>query len=135
MLLVEPLVQFCEDVHYSRSLTWAAWVCVGPPAHILPFNLVARMLKYATQPHLKDVPSAEKTLRADIIGKMAKDEKVEFAQWRARAGVQEGEFVRWMAERMVRSVSKSWAGLLGMADVLHADWGFKIKDLDEDHAR
>ncbi|RDX57455.1 alpha/beta-hydrolase [Lentinus brumalis] len=135
LLLAAPMTPFHEDVHYGRSLTWRDWVSVGPPTRVLSFNLLARVMKLAIQSKLKDVPAAEKLLRAMYFDHMTDEEKVHFAAWRERTGAQEGAFERRMAEGMVKSVSKSWAGFLGTADALHADWGFKIEDLDEEHAK
>ncbi|KAI0705774.1 Alpha/Beta hydrolase protein [Cerioporus squamosus] len=134
VLLAAPMTPFHEDVHYGRSLTWRDWMGVGPPTRVLPCNLLAHAAKVFLQPKLKDVPTAEKLLRAMYFDHMTDEEKVHFAEWRERTEVQEGEFERRMSEGMVSSVSKSWAGFLGTSDALHADWGFVIKDLDEEHA-
>lgn len=135
VLLGAPLTPFREDVHYSRSLTWRDWLGVGPPTRVLPFNMLAHLTKAAIRPKVKDVPAAEKFLRSMFFDGMEEGEKTQFAEWRARNGVAEGEFEHRMAEGMVMSVSRSWAGFLGTADALHADWGFRISDLDEDHAK
>lgn len=135
LLLVAPLSPFHEDRGYNRSLSWRDWVGVGPPTRVIPHNLVPRTLKLALQGKVRDAESAERLLRGLYFDGMSEDERGRFAAWRERNGEGEGEFERRMARGMVKSVSASWEGFIGTADALHADWGFRIDELDEDHAR
>ena len=135
VMLAAPLSPFAEHAGYARALTWRDWVGVGPLAHALPFRALPRLMAVAVRAKVRDVPSAEGLLREMMFDKMDDEEKGKFRAFRERNGVEEGEFERRMAEGMVKSVSKSWEGFLGTADALHADWGFKIAELDEEHQR
>ncbi|KAI1797277.1 Alpha/Beta hydrolase protein [Ganoderma leucocontextum] len=127
VMLLAPMSPPREDENYNKSLRWQDWFSVGAPSRVVPFNLVLRSAKMAIQSKLKDAAAAEKLLRGMYFDNMDEEEKA-----RARAT---GEFESRMAEGMVKSVSKTWDGFLGTADALHSDWGFQIKELDEDYQR
>ncbi|KAI0749452.1 Alpha/Beta hydrolase protein [Daedaleopsis nitida] len=135
LLLAAPMSPFREDAGYGRALTWRDWLGVGAPTRVVPANLIARAMKVALQARVREVARAEGLLRRMLFDKMGEGERARFAAWRARNGVREGEFERRMAEGMVKSVGRLWAGFVGTADALHADWGFTIKGLDEEHRR
>ncbi|KAI0710154.1 Alpha/Beta hydrolase protein [Earliella scabrosa] len=135
LMLAAPMSPFHEHAGYNSALTWRDWLGVGAPSRLLPNNLVAQAMKLALKSRLRDAAAAEKLLRGLYFDDMEEGERARFAAWRARNGVAEGEFERRMAEGMVKSVSRSWAGFVGTSDALHADWGFRIAELDEEHAR
>ncbi|KAH9945328.1 Alpha/Beta hydrolase protein [Epithele typhae] len=122
-VLGAPLSPFAEHAGYARALSWRDWLGVGPPARWLPWHLLPRATAAALRPRLRTVEDAEKMLRGLYFDEMGEEEKGAYAAWRARNGVQEGD------------VGTSWAGFLGTADALHADWGFRIAEMDEEHAR
>ncbi|KAF7356978.1 AB hydrolase-1 domain-containing protein [Mycena venus] len=62
------------------------------------------------------------------------EERAAFAQWREKQSLGEGALERPMATGVVKSISKSWAGFIEVADVLHSDWGFRPDQLDDEHA-
>jgi len=84
---------------------------------------------------MSTVDGAEGFLRGYVFDKMDEAEREEFAQWRAREGIAEGETERRMATNVVRSVARSWEGFKLMSLVLHSDWGFRPDALDEEHSR
>ena len=135
VVLLAPFSPPREDPDFNKALTMQDWLSVGTPSRVVPFRLIMRGAKAAVAPKLRDVASAETLLRGTFFDRMTEQEREEYAGWRERHGLQPGEFERRMAEGMVQSVSKSWEGFLGTSDALHADWGFRIKDLDEDHQR
>ncbi|KAI0671498.1 Alpha/Beta hydrolase protein [Trametes maxima] len=117
MLLMAPFSPFREDTGYRRWLSWRDWVSVGPLTRVVPGNLVPQLMKLALQ------------------GKMSAEERTRYEEWRVLRGAGEGEFARRMAEGMVRSVSRSWAGFLGVADAIHGDWGFTLGEVDSTQGR
>ncbi|KAI0661594.1 Alpha/Beta hydrolase protein [Cubamyces menziesii] len=135
MLLMAPFSPFREDVNYRKGLCWRDWISVGPLTRIVPGRMVQRLMKSALAGKVRDVASAEAFLQKEFFADMDEEEKARYAAWRERTGSAEGEFPRRMAEGMVKSVSVSWEGFLGVADAIHSDWGFKIKEFDEEHAR
>ncbi|KAJ7758091.1 hypothetical protein DFH07DRAFT_1060437 [Mycena maculata] len=59
-----------------------------------------------------------------LFDNAALEERVAFAKWREARGLEEGVFERQMTSNMVKSISKSWAGFIQVADIIHSDWGF-----------
>ncbi|KAI0366124.1 hypothetical protein BV20DRAFT_1002877 [Pilatotrama ljubarskyi] len=134
MMLMAPFSPFREQAEYREGLSWRDWVSVGPLTQVVPGRGVQRLVKVLLQGKTRDVPSAEAFLRKEFFGPMNEKERERYAVWRARRGVEEGYFERWMAAGMVKSVSKTWEGFLATADAMHSEWGFRIRELDEEHA-
>ncbi|KAI0649367.1 Alpha/Beta hydrolase protein [Trametes meyenii] len=135
MLLMAPFSPFREDTGYRRWLSWRDWISVGPLTRVVPGNLVPQLMKLALQGKVRDVAAAEAFLDAEFFSKMSAEERARYEEWRVRRGAGEGEFARRMAEGMVRSVSRSWEGFLGVADAIHGDWGFKLDEVDAAQGR
>lgn len=134
MLLMAPFSPFREHTGYARGLEWREWASVGPPTRVVPGRGVERLMQLAIRGRVRDVARAEGFLRQEYFKGMHDDERARYAAWRTRRNVVEGEFERRMAEGMMRSVSKSWEGVLGASSAIHSDWGFRIAELDEEHA-
>lgn len=135
MLLMAPFSPFREHTGYACGLEWREWVSVGPPTRVVPGRGVERLMKLAIRGKVRDVARAEGFLRQEYFKHMDDGERARYAAWRTRRNIEEGVFERRMAEGMVRSVSKSWEGFLGAASAIRSDWGFRIAELDEEHAR
>jgi len=97
--------------------------------------VLVSLVKMGMARHMASVDKAEKFLREFLFDKMDEAEKEEYAQWREREGIAEGETERRFASIAVRSVATSWEGFKLMAPVLHSDWGFRPDTLDEEHSR
>ncbi|KAI0360012.1 alpha/beta-hydrolase [Trametes cingulata] len=134
MLLMAPFSPFREHTEYRKGLSWRDWVSVGPLTQLVPRRGVQRLMKMLLKGKTSEVQSAEAFLKEEFFDTMNEQERERYAAWRARRGAKEGDFERWMAEGMVRSVSKTWEGFLGVADAIHSDWGFRVRELDEEHA-
>lgn len=121
---------------YTRCMTWANYIAVGPPARILPFRLLGHLAKFMVKSKISTQESAEAFIRQFLFDKMEEKEKEMYRAWRERKGYEVGQLEREMAQMNRRSVEKSWEGLLSTAEVLHGDWGWGGKDfddLDEEH--
>ena len=136
VLLMGAATPFRYHKDYATHMTWSNYVMVGPVRQWLPFkrafmNLVALLIANK----VSTVDGAERFLRGFLFDKMDGAEREEFAQWRAREGIAEGETERRMATNVVRSVARSWEGFKLMPFILHSDWGFRPDALDEEHSR
>ena len=67
---------------------------------------------------------AEAFIRTFLFDKMDEEERQALDAWKEKCGYEEGQFEREMAQKMRRSVEKSWEGFLSTQDVLHGDWGW-----------
>ena len=57
-------------------------------------------------------------------------------QWQVSQGLEKGQVEREMVQNFMLSVSKTWDGFLGMAGILHLDWGrFTPSGLDDEHSQ
>ncbi|KAJ7778244.1 Alpha/Beta hydrolase protein [Mycena metata] len=130
-MLAAPFSPFKWHKGYTKSMTWMNYIGVGPPA-ILPFRPFQRMAIFGLSMKLNTVDKAEAFLRK-LLFETSDEERVAFKTWRESRGLGEGVFERQMATNMVKSISKSWAGFIEGADVLHCDWGFCPRLLDDEH--
>ena len=109
---------------------------IGPMNQWTPLrDVLVRFVAFEMQRKMSTVENAEKFLRGFLFDKMDEAEKEEYAQWRAKEGIAEGETERRFANNVVRSIAKSWEGFKLMSSVLHSDWGFRPDGLDEEHSR
>ncbi|KAJ7512790.1 Alpha/Beta hydrolase protein [Mycena galericulata] len=134
-LLAAPFSPFKWHEDYTKSMNWTNYMSVGPPGHFLPFQPIQRMAVFAISMKLSTVDKAEVFLRRLLFDGVPPEEQAAFARWRESRGVKEGVLERRMATNMVKSISKSWAGFIEVADVIHSDWGFRPDLLDEDHTK
>lgn len=136
VLLMGSLTPFRYHKDYAKHMNWSNYIMVGPITQWLPFKgLFVHLIKLGMATKVSTVDNAEKFLRGSIFDKMDDGEKEEYAQWRAKEGIAEGETERRMATNVVRSVANSWEGFKLMPLLLHSDWGFRPDALDEEHSR
>jgi pimeloyl-ACP methyl ester carboxylesterase len=136
LLLLAPFSPFYLHTNYMKAMTWSDYIGVGPPAKLIPFNIMPRLARYFLAPKLSTTARAQKLVRQLLFDKMKEDEKEVFARWREEQGVSDGELEQEMATNMVRSVAKTWEGFYSVTSILHSDWGgFHPDGLDEEHSR
>lgn len=133
--LMAPFSPFKWHKDYTKFMTWTNYIGVGPPSRLIPFRLLPRMAVLALRTKFKSVDQAEIFIRAHLFDHTSDEERACFAKWREEQGLSEGEFEHEMAKNVVCSVGKTWEGFLEVSDVLHADWGFRPDQLDEEHTR
>jgi hypothetical protein len=121
----------------AQGLSWESWVGVGPSAVVIPFKLVQQVLKLVIAPKLKTVKSSEALARRILFDVMGEDQRRRYADWRAadsvNRGTEPGILERQWGEMMHKSVQNTWAGYFDVVPVLHADWGFDPRLLDDEH--
>lgn len=136
VLLMGALTPFRYHKNYAKHMTWSNYLLVGPITQWFPFKrLLVPLVAFTLAKKMSTVDNAEKFIRGFLFDKMNEGEKEEFAQWRAKEGIAEGEMERRFATNAVRSVATSWEGFKLMSSVLHSDWGFRPDALDEEHSR
>jgi len=135
VLLMDPISPFRYHKDYAKCMTWSNYFMTGPVAYYMPFNLMVRLMKFVLARKVATVEGAEAFLRETLFDRMDQAERETFARWWEARGRALGETERMMAENIMKSVSKSWVGLMLMSHVLHSDWGFRPDELDEEHSR
>jgi len=133
--LMAPFSPFKWHKEYTKSMTWSNYIMVGPPSRVIPFHLLPRMMALALSRNFKSVDRAEVLIRSLLFDHASDEERAAFAKWREAKGMAEGELEQKMAKNAVCSVGKTWEGFIEVSDVLHADWGFRPDQLDEDHKK
>jgi pimeloyl-ACP methyl ester carboxylesterase len=140
LLLLGPFPPFQNDKEkgfvYTRHMTWANYIMVGPPSRIIPFRLLQPAIKFFMQSKLSSQEKAENFIRKFIFDKMGEEEKEQYRAWREVHGYEEGQLERECAEMNRRSIEKTWDGFLSGGDVLNGDWGWggkKLGELDKEH--
>lgn len=121
------------DTNYTKALSWQNWMSVGPPSQ-MPFRMLQRLFRSAIGSKMGSVEGAKAFLHQTIFGKMSAEEKKKFADYMARKGSSEDEFIDRQARGAVKSC-QNWDGFMEVSDVLHSDWGFAPATLDDEHAR
>jgi hypothetical protein len=58
---------------------------------------------------------------------------LEFRQWLEINSLGEDSFIATMASDTLRC-NQNWDGFMEASDVMHSDWGFEPKELDDEHA-
>ncbi|KAJ6558095.1 Alpha/Beta hydrolase protein [Mycena capillaripes] len=132
-LIAAPFSPFKWHKEYTKSMTWMNYISVGPLARILPFQSIQRLGVLGISMKISTVDKAEVFIRQLLFDHASPEERAAFAKWRESKGLGEGVFERKMATNMVKSISKSWAGFIETADVVHSDWGFRPDLLDDGH--
>jgi len=136
VLLMGAISPFRYHKDYARHMNWSDYFRVGPIAQWFPFQgFLVNLVAFMMAKKVSTVENAEQFLRELIFDKMDEAEKEEYAKWRAKEGIAEGETERRMASNIVRSVATSWEGFKLSASVLHLDWGFRPDILDKEHSR
>jgi pimeloyl-ACP methyl ester carboxylesterase len=128
-LLLAPFSPFKYHKDYTKGMSWGNYIFAGPVSQKIPFKLLQRLSSLIITRKLKTVENAEKFIRELIYDQIEEDEKLLFANWRKKRGLNEGELERGMAKNMVESVETYWDGFMGTADILHGDWGFKVEEM------
>ncbi|KAJ6618902.1 Alpha/Beta hydrolase protein [Mycena sp. CBHHK59/15] len=131
--LAAPFSPFRWHKDYTKSMTWQNYISVGPPSRIVPFQIIPRMAVWALSMKLSSVDQAEAFLRSLLFDSVLPEERAAHERWRVSRGLEPGVFERQMATNMVKSIAKSWAGFIEASEVIHSDWGFCPKHLDEEH--
>jgi pimeloyl-ACP methyl ester carboxylesterase len=139
LIVMAGFAPFHYHKDYATGLPWESWVGVGPPAVMIPFKLVQRVTKLLLAPKLQTVEGSEVLARKILFDGMDGDERQKYAAWRARdpvnRGTEPGVLERQFGEMMHKSVRCTWEGYFDVVPVLHADWGFDPRKLDDEHTR
>jgi pimeloyl-ACP methyl ester carboxylesterase len=135
MLLLGAFSPFRYHKDYAKHMTWTQYILPGPIGYYIPFNLLTHLMKFVLARRLATIEGAEASLRETVFDIMDQEEQEEFAKWSEERGMVPDDTVRKMAENVMRSISKSWAGFILTPSLLHSDWGFRPDTLDEEHSR
>lgn len=133
-LLVSGFSPYKYDTDYAQSLTWTNWVAVGPPS-MMPFRMLQRAMRPAIALKLRTVEDAKVMIMNMLYSKLEAEERATLDQHLAENQMTFDEHVTYLAENMVRSVEHTWDGFMEVSEVLHSDWGFDPRTLDEAHQK
>jgi alpha-beta hydrolase superfamily lysophospholipase len=134
LLLMAPFSSFQHHSNFGQSLSWVDWIAVGPPARMIPFNLIPHLVKLLLGPKFRTVEGAESFIRTNLYDKMEADERQRLIEWCASRNMTTDEWITSSAGGAVESVKMTWDGYLSTAEVLNADWGYQLP-LDEEHSK
>lgn len=132
-VLLAGFSPFKYHVGYAQTLTWQNWFSVGPPSQIVPFHLLQRLFKLIIGSKLGTVEGARSFLGQTILDKMDREERAMLAIWLGRNDLTEEQFLDNMARGVIRCC-QNWDGFMEVSDVVHSDWGFEPRQLDDEHA-
>lgn len=136
VLIIGPFSPFHCDANYTKSMSWASYLSVGPPSRMLPFKIVPRLTQIVMARRVNTPERAASFIGEILFGKMNESERNLFDQWRESKGLAEGQIEREMGQNVAQSVARTWEGFLDVSNVLHSEWGgFIPNGLDEEHAR
>ncbi|KIK96951.1 hypothetical protein PAXRUDRAFT_137309 [Paxillus rubicundulus Ve08.2h10] len=136
VLLMGAFSPFRYHKDYAKHMDWNNYFQIGPTARWFPFQgFFVNLATFMMAKKVSTVENAEQFMRESFFDKMDETEKQEYAEWRKKEGIPEGETERRMASNIVRSVATTWEGFKSLASVLHSDWGFRPDALDEEHSR
>lgn len=135
VLLLGAFSPFRYHKDYAKHMTWTQYILPGPIGYYMPFNLLTHLIKFVLARKLTTIEGAEASLRETVFDEMDQAEREEFAKWSEEHGMVPEDTVRKMAENVMKSISKSWAGFMLTPSLLHSDWGFRPGALDEEHSR
>ncbi|KAG1780135.1 Alpha/Beta hydrolase protein [Suillus placidus] len=135
VLLLGAFSPFRYHKDYAKHMTWTQYILPGPIGYYMPFDLLTHLMKFVLARKLTTIEGAEASLRETVFDEMDQAEREEFAKWSEEHGMVPEDTVRKMAENVMKSTSKSWAGFMLTPSLLHSDWGFRPDALDEEHSR
>jgi len=118
---------------YAKTLNWGNWFSFGPPTQLLPWHILQWTFRLAVGSKLGTVKGAKAFLRQTVVDGMDEEENLTFARWLDTNSLTEDAWLDQMARGTVTSC-RNWDGFMEVADVIHSDWGFDPKHLDEQHA-
>ncbi|KAJ9145486.1 Branched-chain-amino-acid aminotransferase [Pleurostoma richardsiae] len=118
---------------YAQTLSWQNWFSVGPPTQFLPFHLLQWLFRGVIGSKLNTLDGAKSFLQQTLLDKMDQEERQSFAQWLVTNDMTEGDFVDRMARGTIRCC-QNWDGFMEVSDVIHSDWRFDPRGLDDQHA-
>lgn len=127
---------FRLDTGYAQKLSWVNYLAVGPPS-TLPFRLLQRAIRPVIAKKCRTVDDARVYLATTFFNAEGVDseERAALDRFLEKRDMSFDTLVTSMAENMVRSVEHTWEGFMEVSDVLHSDWGFDPRTLDEEHRK
>lgn len=118
---------------YAKTLSWQNWFSFGPPTQFMPFHSLQWLFRAAIGPKLKSLDGTRDFLHQTLINKMDEEEKSTLKDWLERNCLTENEFVDQMAKGTMKCCL-NWDGFMEVSDIIHSDWGFDPRLLDDEHA-
>ncbi|KAI0347353.1 alpha/beta-hydrolase [Trametopsis cervina] len=136
MLLIAPFSPPHHHKEFNKSLSLSNWIAVGTPAKVIPFKLFFRLGIVGLKTKVNTPEAAKKFINDYVFEHMKPNEMQAFVKWKHAKGLKDGEELDTLADGVYRSTRKTWAGLLGVSDVIHSNWGgYNPAQLDEEHTK
>ncbi|KAJ5217859.1 uncharacterized protein N7469_011484 [Penicillium citrinum] len=118
---------------YAKDLSWQGWLLFGPLTQLLPFHLLQWLFRIFVGRQLKDLNGAKDFLYKTAINRMDTNEKIAMECWLEKNRLTEDELVNEMAKGSMECCL-NWDGFMELSDIIHSDWGFDPRQLDDQHA-
>lgn len=136
LLLLAPFSPFSVHKDYSKCLSLANYLFLGPGSQYIPFKLVPRLGVAMLKGKVDTREHAEQFMRDHFLSKMTPEERELCEQWKVKWGIKDGEEGKEMADGMYRSVRNGWDGFMAVPGVLRSDWGgYSPSKLDDEHSK
>ncbi|CAI7652639.1 unnamed protein product [Penicillium pancosmium] len=117
---------------YAKTLNWQNWFSFGPPTQLIPFHLLQWIFRVAVGSKLKSLNGTRDFLHKTLIENMDEDERSIMKSWLKNNSLKEDEFIDQMA-RGTMKCCLNWDGFMEVSDIIHSDWGFDPRVLDDQH--
>lgn len=134
-MLLAPFSPFKWHKDYTKQMTWANWISVGPPSQWVPFRIVPRLLSTVIAAKCKDLKSTRSLMDQLLFSKMSEDEAQRFNTFAETKRGMTGEQLKDEMASTAFRCTVNWDGFLEGPDVLHSDWGFHPARLDDEHSK
>lgn len=118
---------------YAKTLSWQNWLSFGPPTQLMPFHSLQWLFRAVIGSKLKSLERTRDFLNQTLVNKMDDEERSKMKIWLQENDLSEDEFVDQMAKGSMKCC-RNWDGFMEVSDIIHSDWGFNPRLLDDEHA-
>ena len=133
LLLLAPFSPPHVHKGYTKCLSWANYIAIGPPSRYLP---TLKLGKIMLQNKVNTLEKATAFIHEFGFKKMTPKEREVYERHKEMRGMEDGELERSIGEGTFKSVANGWDGFLAVADVFHSGWGgYDPTSLDDEHAK
>ena len=118
---------------YAKDISWQSWFLFGPLTQLLPFHALQWVFRIFFGLKLKDLNGAKVFLYRTAMNTMDSEERITMERWLEKNELTEDELVSQMAKDSLKCCL-NWDGFMEISDIVHSDWGFDPRLLDDQHA-
>lgn len=132
-ILMAGFSPFKYHTGYAKDLSWQTWFLFGPPSQRLPCHFLQWVFRVVVGSKVKTLVGAKSFLQQSFIARIDDEESSRLSHWLETNKLSQDALVEQMAGGIVRCC-QNWDGFMESSDIIHSDWGFEPKELDNLHA-